>query len=291
MKPVRVLVTGATGFLGNHVVNELVKRGIPVVATGRDQDKLDNAGWPDSVERISFDLANSHEGVFDIFHNPSHCIHLAWSGLPNYNSETHMTECLPQSRSFLFDMINGGLQHLLVTGTCFEYGMQEGELDELTESKPSNPYGKAKDRLRQELESLVSGKPTRLQWARIFYMYGAGQGEKSLFAQLQKALDDGETTFDMSGGQQIRDFLPVEEVAEALVDIICHPTHSGVVNVCSGRSLVLQSLIQEYLQKRSASIKLNLGVYPYPDWEPFRFWGNAELLTSIRKEIRELSSL
>ncbi len=70
MKPVRVLVTGATGFLGNHVVNELVKRGIPVVATGRDQDKLDNAGWPDSVERISFDLANSHEGVFDIFHNP-----------------------------------------------------------------------------------------------------------------------------------------------------------------------------------------------------------------------------
>jgi len=89
----------------------------------------------------------------------------------------------------------------------------------------------------------------------------------------------------MSGGQQIRDYLPVKEVAASLVDILLHPTHTGIVNICSGRNETLSQLVREYIKRQGASIELNLGVHPYPDWEPFRFWGSTQTLNRLRNEL------
>jgi len=285
MAKMKVLVTGATGFLGNHVITALVRRGIETIAAGRSARKLADAHWYDSVTPVLLDLDSPPQSPFEYLHRPTHCIHLAWSGLPDYKSPHHMDDNLPKSRDFLLNMLEGGLKHILVTGTCFEYGLQEGELFETTSTNPDNAYGRAKDTLRRQLEEHTKDRDIRFQWARLFYMYGEGQGSKSLFAQLQRAIDDNESHFDMSGGEQIRDYLPVEKVAEALVDILCHPTHNGVVNVCSGKSLMLRDLVHQFIKSQNASIKLNLGIYPYPDWEPFHFWGSSETLLKIQREI------
>ena len=167
---------------------------------------------------------------------------------------------------------------MVVTGTCFEYGMQSGALSEDMEAKPDNPYGLAKDTLRKFLEQLQKKIDFKLKWVRLFYMYGKGQSPNAILSQLDKALENGETDFNMSGGEQLRDYLPVEKVAEYIVKIVMQDKIHGVINCCSGTPISIKSLAENYLKKKQKSIHLNLGYYPYPDYEPMAFWGDDKKL-------------
>lgn len=276
----KILVTGATGFIGSALVPLLVKQGHEVIATYRTERKAVLAD-SSNVDWKRLDVSSPPDNPYVALGCPDRMVHLAWSGLPNYKDSFHLTENLPADEAFLLSMLRGGLGHLLVTGTCFEYGLQEGELREDAPCIPDNPYGQAKNILRQRLESAVADMGGVFQWARLFYIYGPGQSERSLFAQLERALLDGAESFDMSGGQQVRDYLPVDVVAEYLSAIVSQETIQGAINVCSGRNISLVELVRKYLAARGANIRLNLGKYPYPDWEPFRFWGSTGKLHRI----------
>src|ERR1019366_10711493 len=138
---------------------------------------------------------------------------------------------LPAQYRFLKALVESGLKNLLVTGTCFEYGMRSGPLREDAEARPDNPYGFAKDTLRRELEYLQQVRPFNLTWARLFYLYGEGQAENSLLPQLKKAVERGDRAFNMSGGEQLRDYLPVADVVGYLVSLAMTFRDNGVVNV------------------------------------------------------------
>lgn len=266
----QVIVTGATGFVGSYVVPELLKRGYKVVAMARDESKARQLDWFDRVRFISLDLCTS-----DVSFEPdagAGLIHLAWPGLPNYHSPFHFEENLPQSYAFMKRMLIAGVSQVLVTGTCFEYGLQEGPLAASSHTMPTNPYGFAKDALRRQLEFLQKELPYTLQWARLFYMHGKGQHPRSLLAQLDAAIDHGATSFGMSGGEQLRDYLPVGEVARQLVSLFQEGL-SGTFNVCSGVPISIRRLVEERIAARGATIAMNLGHYPYPDYEPMAFWG------------------
>ena len=141
------------------------------------------------------------------------CIHLGWGGLPNYKSLHHFEDQLPAQFKFLKRTIAGGLRTLLVAGTCLEYGMRSGRLSEELEPQPTTPYGFAKDSLRRQLRYLQGVEPFQLVWARLFYLYGPGQAPTSLYPQIAAAATRGDEAFNMSGGEQIRDYLPVETAA------------------------------------------------------------------------------
>lgn len=142
---------------------------------------------------------------------------MAWPGLPNYDSLSHYEETLPADYRFIKKMVLSGVKQVLVTGTCFEYGMQNGCLSVEMPTVPTAPYGLAKDTLRRSLEMLQKAHPFTLQWVRLFYLHGQGQNPKSLFSQLDAAIDRGDPVFRMSGGEQLRDYLPVEEAARRVV--------------------------------------------------------------------------
>ena len=178
-------------------------------------------------------------------------------------------------------MVDNGLQNLVVTGTCFEYGMKEGCLSEDMESDPQNPYALAKDRLRKFLEELQRQKPFTLQWIRLFYMYGKGQNPNSLLSQLENALDRGDRAFNMSAGEQLRDYLPIEKVAEYIVKIALQSKVNGIINCCSGVPIKVKDLVKNYLKAKNKKIELNLGYYPYPDYEAMAFWGDDNKLKKI----------
>jgi len=198
--------------------------------------------------------------------------------LPNYNSLHHFEKELPNQYNFLRLMVESGLKSLIVTGTCFEYGMQSGSISETIPSRPENPYGFAKDVLRQKLYYLKKVKPFCLTWARLFYMYGDGQDRNSLFSQLQSSIDSGESQFNMSGGEQLRDYLPVTEVARVLVDLGLQKPDNGIINICSGKPISVRRFVEEWLRKTNNQINLNLGYYPYPQYEPMAFWGDRSKL-------------
>jgi len=174
-----------------------------------------------------------------------------------------------------------GLRDLTVTGTCFEYGMQSGCLTEETPAIPANSYAIAKDTLRKMMEILNSNQSFNFKWIRLFYMYGKGQAPSSLFTQLDKAIEQNASPFNMSGGEQIRDFLSVEKVVEHICQIAFLEANIGVVNCCSGAPQTVKTFVENYLKERGVELPLNLGYYPYPTYEPMEFWGGVAKLKSI----------
>jgi nucleoside-diphosphate-sugar epimerase len=276
-----ILVTGATGFIGNHVVGQLIDRGHRVTAVARNPERAAAAAW---FGKANFIAADIHDPAMVERLRPTDfdaVTHLAWPGLPNYKSLYHLEQTLPAECRFLKALVAGGVPQLLVTGTCFEYGLSSGCLDESTAAEPVTPYGVAKNTLRCYLEALRVEHPFRLQWARLFYMYGKGQHPKSLLAQLDAAIDREDTVFDMSGGEQLRDYLPVETMAAHLASLVEHPAFHGTINLCSGTPVSVRRLVEQHIARRGASIRLNFGHYPYPDYEPMAFWGNTGKLQTI----------
>lgn len=279
----KVLVTGSTGFIGNYVIKELLLHNYAVIATSSDEVKAGKADWYTQVRYIPFDLGSYKDttNYYSFFGEPDVLIHLAWEGLPHYKEAFHVEENLPRHLAFLKNMISNGLKDLLVTGTCFEYGMQEGCLKEDMETRPANPYAIAKDQLRRKLEAFAAGQQIDLKWVRLFYMYGKGQSANSLFSQLDKALANEEPVFNMSGGQQQRDYLPVEKVAGYIVAIAMQNKITGIVNCCSGQPITVLQMVLNYLQKKNKNIQLNPGYYAYADYEPMSFWGDDTKLKYI----------
>ena len=272
----KVLVTGATGFIGSHLIRELLKsKTNQIVATSRSIDKAKKSDWFSKVEYIEYDFnEGTGENLYDFFGKPDQLIHLAWEDLSNYNSSSHIEVILPNHCEFIESMVLGGLKNVVVTGTCFEYGMIEGCLSEDIDTKPENPYAVAKDSLRKFIVNLQKKHSFVYKWIRLFYMYGDGQSKTSLMYLLDKTIQDKNKVFNMSGGEQLRDFLPIDEVVRNISLITKQNSHlNQVVNCCSGKPISVKNLVEHYLEEKKYKIRLNLGFYPYPDYEPMRFWG------------------
>ena len=279
-----ILVTGATGFIGNYVIAQLLQQHCQVIASSSNIEKAKAANWFSAVKYILFDLKDFKESTnyAAYFDFPDAIIHLAWEGLPNYKAAFHVEENLPLHFAFINNLVNNGVPDITITGTCFEYGMQEGCLSELMETYPTNAYAIAKDLLRRKMEMLSQENSFHLKWVRLFYMYGSGQNPNSLLSQLDKALANGELVFNMSGGEQERDYLPVEKVAAYIVRIALQNDVSGIINCCSGSPITVKDFVKNYLAENNQYIQLNLGYYPYADYEPMRFWGDDKKLKTIK---------
>ncbi len=277
----KVAVTGAGGFIGRHVLTCLQGRGLEIVAVVREASQL--SGLSNAVRIVEMDMAHPSSKDFEQMGCPDVLIHLAWEGLPNYKSLHHFETELPRQYNFLKKLIEAGLPSLVVTGTCSEYGMQSGPISADMQTKPCNPYGYAKDSLRKQLEYLKSVSDFNLTWGRLFYMYGEGQPSTSLYSKLREAVQRGDKVFNMSGGEQLRDYLPVEAVALWIVQLAVLQRDIGVINICSGQPVSVRNLVEQWLKVNGWEIELNLGYYPYPDYESMAFWGDRQQLDAILK--------
>jgi len=134
--------------------------------------------------------------------------------------------------------------------------------------------------LRKRLQELKAVQPYGLTWARLFYMYGEDQPSSSLFPALRAAAMAGQREFPMSGGEQIRDYLPVAEVARRLVELTLNPADRGPINLGSGQPVSVRSLVTAWIAQNGWNITPKYGELPYPDYEPMAFWGDpgGELL-------------
>jgi nucleoside-diphosphate-sugar epimerase len=277
-----VAITGASGFIGQHVLSELESQSVECMALIRPNktEKFKNYGH----KVVQFDIHNAPANAFELMGKPDVLIHLAWANVPQCESLNHFENELPAQYTFLKMLIKSGLKNLVVAGTCLEYGMQAGSLKESLFPRPTSPYGFAKNALRCQLEYLQATSSFNLTWARLFYLFGEGQSENSLLPQIKCAIHRGDEIFNMSGGEQLRDYLPVSIVAKHLVSLAMTGENIGVVNVCSGNPISIRKLVDGWIKENQWSIKLNLGYYPYRDYEPMEFWGDPNKLLSITKK-------
>lgn len=274
----KVLVTGATGFLGRHVIPTLLERGHEVIATSRSAESARGFPWFGAVCFLPHNVYSDPVDMPTSFSDVDALVHLAWQGLPNYRESFHYENNLFADYRFLKALVEQGIKHLLITGSSSEYGMQNGCLTEDMPTYPVHAYALAKDTLRKFLQMLQDQHPFLLQWIRPFYLYGPGQNPNSLLAQLDSAIDRGDAVFNMSGGEQLRDYLPIVEAAKLLVHVLECPELSGIINCCSGTPISVRRLVENRIAERKSRIEPNPGYYPYPDYEPMAFWGDRSKL-------------
>ena len=264
-----IAITGSTGFIGRHVVEALRRRGHSLVEVLRPERRVGTR----SRGVADFDLESPPPDAYERLGRPDALVHLAWAGLPNYSSPHHVEVEYPLHLNFLTTLANQGLARFVVAGTCFEYGMKEGRIQETDPIVPVTEYARAKALLRQHF--LERAPDAELLWARLFYLYGPGQSPTSLYGQFKQACESGEEHFPMSPGDQVRDYLYVEEVARQLVQLAAvERIGSCAVNICSGRPISVSKLVEQWVKECGVNIKLQRGVYSYPSHEPHTAWGD-----------------
>lgn len=273
----KIFVTGATGFVGKALIKKLKSKNWKILCMARN---IKNMKSNKNIKYISLDIYSRKINLFRKYGVPDILIHLAWSGLPNYQEEFHIKKNLPNEKRFLFNAVDSGVKQIIVSGTCFEYGKQEGCLNEDIKTNPTTKYALAKDLLRKKLISKQKKKYFILQWVRLFYIFGTNQNPKSLFPSLRRAIKNKEKFFNIAKGKIQRDFLSIIDVANYLVHLCLNPNLNGIINCCSGKPKTIRKFVREYADKRRSKIKIVSGKFQKPKFEAQAFWGSTSKMLS-----------
>lgn len=274
----KIFVTGATGFIGHNLVKELEKKKIKTFAFARCIKNINQNKFK-YVKFIPLDIYKQ-KNIFKTFGIPKILIHLAWSGLPNYQKKFHIEKNLPNDLAFLKRAINNDVKQIIISGTCFEYGKQEGCLNENLKTIPCTQYGKAKDELRKKLEKIRINKPFILQWVRIFYPFGNHQNSKSLLPSLKKSIKENKKSFGITSKSVVRDFIPINIVIKFIIHLIFNKKLNGIINCCSGKPQSIFEFVNNFCKKKKSKIKIISNKFPIPDHEPLNFWGSTNKMKS-----------
>ena len=174
MENKKVLVTGAGGYIGRHIVNELLDRNYTVYAADLRLDEVD-----DRAVKINNNIFSGDEDIYEQMGCPDICIHLAWRDGFKHDSCAHI-EDIPKHFKFINDMIAGGLKNLNVMGTMHEIGYYEGLIDENTPANPMSFYGIGKNALRHLCKVMAKNNEVSLKWLRAYYILGDDLNNNSI---------------------------------------------------------------------------------------------------------------
>ncbi len=262
----KVLISGATGFIGRNCLPILLQKGYEVhVVSSKVSSKI----LPD-VHYHQFDLLDP-EQCTKLMNSvkPSHLLHLAWYVVPGkrwWSSLEHF-KWMHASLTMLKLFEQAGGERVVITGTCFEYDLRYGYCsDSITPLAPSTFYGKCKHSLQIMLDGF--GKETELSnaWARIFFLYGPYEYPERLVSSVSSSLVQGKPAL-CSHSNQIRDFLYVKDVADALVEVLDSDIQ-GSVNIGSGQAITLKDIIFTIAKKLGRQDLIRLGAVSVPADEP-----------------------
>jgi len=276
----RILITGCTGFIGRSVVRHALSAGHKVTAPVRSMSKAATALPIDhpSLTLEQCDSISSYEetGRHDAL------IHLAWEDVGAHTNPKNLLQNTNDQFLFLTRLIDSGVKNLTVAGTCLEYGLTDGCLSEDGRLNPVSFYGLAKMTLSQMLAIHCQSKPgVDLKWLRYFYVYGANQRPQSLLRQLMNAIENGDEAFNMSPGDQLRDFIHVETLAHNTLMVAQQSLVTGPINIGNGKPTKVLDFVEDLIRLSKARISPNTGHYPYHPYEPFAFWANTEKMSLI----------
>jgi nucleoside-diphosphate-sugar epimerase len=241
----KILVTGARGFIGSHICRALQAHGCEVRALrsvlppkGGNHEDLWRVEWMDADLLTVTDraLAEMCRGV-------DACIHAAWFVVPGeYLTSPKNDEYRAASIRLFSSLLEGGCRTITGVGTCFEYEQTDHPLDESARLNPVTPYAAAKLATFVAGEALARQAGASFAWARLFYLYGPREDPRRLVASVARQLLKGERAA-VTSGRQVRDFLHVSDVAKALMAVTEARLH-GPVNVGSGEPVQVRAVVE-----------------------------------------------
>jgi UDP-glucose 4-epimerase len=265
---VKVLLTGASGFIGSYVLRRLLADGVEVGALLREPGKA----W-----RIANDLARVRvfpAGLEDerrvdralAEFQPTHVVHLAWSGVLGKNrNDAAQYQNAFLSMGLLDKAIENGARHFIGLGSQAEYGPCQARIDETTRTSPTTLYGAAKLSTCLMAERLCELSDVRFAWLRLFSSYGPQDSPEWLIPYLTLKLLNRERP-SVTAAEQRWDYVYVDDAAAAIVDVAKAGTARGVFNLGSGSAPRLRDIIEGVRDAIDPSLPIGFGEVPYrPD--------------------------
>ena len=269
----KILVTGANGYLGQGIVRSILNNGHCVVATDFNTQFVD-----ERAERIACNLFEV-DNPYSFFGEPDVLLHLAWrDGFVHYSS-AHIDD-LPKHYAFIKKMVDGGIQQVVVMGSMHEIGFFEGSINESTPCHPTTPYGIAKNALRDLTQMICKQKNIVFQWLRGYYIVGNSKFGSSIFSKITAAVDEGKTEFPFTLGQNQYDFIDYPDFCAQVAAVVGQKNEQGIINICSGKPEKLADRVERFIKENGYRIKLQYGAFPDTPYDSKAIWGND---TKIRK--------
>ena len=261
----KVLLTGATGFIGRHCLASLSELGYEVHAITVDVPLEGSSG----IHWHKVDLLDSAQlsalicGV-----RPTHLLHFAWYTAPGkYWTSAENLHWLQASLELLRGFVSCGGQRVVMAGTCAEYDWRYGYCSEqVTPLLPATLYGVCKHSLQIMLDAFARQTGLSAAWGRIFFLYGPREHPDRLVPSVILTLLRDEPA-RCSHGNQIRDYLFVQDVSDALVTLL-ESDVSGPVNIASGIPIALKDIICRIAERLNRRDLIQLGALPTPANEP-----------------------
>ena len=217
---------------------------------------------------------------------PDVCIHLAWRNGFVHNADSHI-EDLPNHYTFLKNMIEGGLKHVVVMGTMHEVGYWEGAIDENTPTNPLSLYGIAKNALRQMVEILAKKSEVCFQWTRGYYIIGDDIKSNSIFSKIVQAEQAGNKKFPFTTGKNLYDFISLEELAKEIACVSLQTEVNGIINCCTGKPVSLAEQVESFIKEHNFKIRLEYGAYPDRAYDSPGVWGDAKKIQQIMSKVEK----
>jgi nucleoside-diphosphate-sugar epimerase len=260
----RVLVTGASGFIGRHCL-------APLVAAGYDVHAVLSRRGAVEIPGVTWHVGDLHDRgrTFALVDEiaASHLLHLAWSFGPGGSDSAKKGECPDHYRWTLatLDLVRrfteAGGKRAVISGTSFEYDWADGLCaEDSTLRRPTSYYGACKNAIYDLLTGYSDAVGLSLAWSRIFFLYGPQEPPERLIASVIRSILRGEPAL-CSHGRQVRDYMYVEDVAEALVAVLGTDVR-GAINIGSQEPIALRDLIGAAADRIGRPDLVRLGALP-----------------------------
>jgi dTDP-6-deoxy-L-talose 4-dehydrogenase (NAD+) len=271
----RILVTGAGGYIGRHIVTALLDAGQEVVASDLHLKDVDSR-----AELVEMNIFDTDQDIYALTGKPDVCLHMAWRDGFKHDSDNHMGD-LSNHYRFIDSMLNAGLQQIAVMGTMHEVGYWEGAINEDTPCNPASMYGIAKNALRESTLLQGSENNAIVQWIRAYYIVGDDIRGNSIFSKIAQAAQRGDKTFPFTTGKNKYDFINIEELAHQISAVVGQSAVNGIINCCTGTPVSLADRVERFIDEHGYGIHLEYGAYPDRPYDSPAVWGDATKIRQI----------
>lgn len=270
----KLLVTGATGYIGTHVVGALLEMGADVIAISRSARHPD----PRAVSIVGDFAELSVTDIADW--RPDIIVHLAWTDGFKHDSAAHIDN-LPLHVRFVRRAMEAGVRHFVGLGTMHEVGYFEGEIDEGTPNHPRSMYGIAKNALREAAYLETEKASAAFQWLRAYYILGDDERNQSLFSKILRWEAEGKASFPFNSGRNAYDFIDVRMLARQIAAASLQSEVCGVIDCCSGKPVALRDQVEAFLAARDLKIRPEYGAFPDRPYDSPAVWGSVAKIERI----------
>ena len=277
----QIAITGASGYIGKHVIDAINKRGHKSIKVIYPRDCLQKSG-----DFIEVDILNiTSDEVVDKFSGIDAVIHLAWTAGFNHHDPSHLQN-VNKHLAFIENLMLAGVKNISVAGTMHEIGYYVGEIDSNTACNPINPYGIAKNFLRQACLYLANKYNVNLKWLRMYYILGDDISSNSIFSKILKAEINDQETFPLNSGEMLYDFINVNDLAQQIAMASEQELINGIINCCSGKPVSLRTTVEKFIFENELKIKPEYNVFPSREYDSPAIWGNSKIINELTKNVQ-----